>query len=104
MADGIFSRLVPGMSIAPGEALVWSHTEADGVTGARAQAALDEEGVLRLDVVEWTDQGREVVLALEISEEGKVLDIAGVPEDSEAPLTEFASRFRTAIAAMQLVA
>jgi hypothetical protein len=99
----ILAVVSPGLTVERGASIFWSATEADGLTGARAELSVDEDGGVVLDVVDWTDQGGEVVLSLSVAADGEVLELVGVPTELDAPMVEALSKFRQAIAGMKLV-
>ncbi len=103
VANKILGIIAPGLVAERGSSILWSTAEADGLTGARAEFCVDEDGGVVLDVVDWTDQGGEVIFSLSVDSEGKILELVGVPMESDSPMVESLSKFHQIIATMKLV-
>lgn len=96
-------KIANAYGLVAGEEKTWASANEDGLSGARAQMMLDEDGVLRLNVVEWQSQGSEVVLALDLDAEGQASGLVGVSDGAEDPVSECLRTFRFVVANMKLV-
>jgi hypothetical protein len=99
----LINKILPDCNLSAGQTKTWASTAEGGEIGCRVTALVEEDGVLRIDVVEWDGPATIAVMSLALDEGGKVLELTGIPDEEPAPVTEFALRLRALVSDMNVV-